>query len=405
MRSSGRLSPDWKWKSWITKSPARGAGPGGAAAGAGWAKATGATASARAARAAANLDTEPSPPGRWATVVRNPAGRKPATESATIPNMRPEILFPLFAPIVSLKGVGPRIAPLLERVAGPLVRDVLFVSPQRLVRRTLTKVADAVAGEEQTLAVTIDAHQRPGRAGHALEDPRLRRDRLRHAGVLPARTGTGSGASEGRAADRQRPGRAQRVRPRAADRPSGLHGAGRAGRRRAGGRGDLSGHRRPAVPQRAPLRTRSAGARARRCRSGRTRRGWRGSAGPAGATRWRRCTTRRARPTSRRSRRPAGASPTTSSSPTSWRWPSASPARKSQPAPPIAASAAGRPGRGRPAVPPHRRAGPLAGRNPRRPGVRRADEPAGAGRRRLGQDRGRDAGDGRRRRTPACSRR
>ena len=42
--------------------------------------------------------------------------------------MRPEILFPLFAPITSLKGVGPRVAPLLERVAGPLVRDVLFVS-------------------------------------------------------------------------------------------------------------------------------------------------------------------------------------------------------------------------------------------------------------------------------------
>src|SRR5579864_3351929 len=80
--------------------------------------------------------------------------------------MRPEILFPLFAPIASLKGVGPRIAPLLERVAGPLVRDVLFVAPQRLVRRTLTKIADAVPGEEQTLVVTIDAHQRPGRAGH-----------------------------------------------------------------------------------------------------------------------------------------------------------------------------------------------------------------------------------------------
>jgi hypothetical protein len=32
--------------------------------------------------------------------------------------MRPEILFPLFAPITSLKGVGPRIAPALERIAG-----------------------------------------------------------------------------------------------------------------------------------------------------------------------------------------------------------------------------------------------------------------------------------------------
>ena len=40
--------------------------------------------------------------------------------------MRPEILFPLFAPASSLKGVGPKIAPLLEKLAGPHVRDVLF---------------------------------------------------------------------------------------------------------------------------------------------------------------------------------------------------------------------------------------------------------------------------------------
>ena len=31
--------------------------------------------------------------------------------------MRPEILFPLYAPIASLKGVGPRVAPLLEKLA------------------------------------------------------------------------------------------------------------------------------------------------------------------------------------------------------------------------------------------------------------------------------------------------
>jgi ATP-dependent DNA helicase RecG len=79
--------------------------------------------------------------------------------------MRPEILFPLFAPITSLKGVGPRVAPLLERVAGPLVRDVLFVAPQNLVRRIIAKTASAVEGEESTLVVTIDTHQRPGRQG------------------------------------------------------------------------------------------------------------------------------------------------------------------------------------------------------------------------------------------------
>jgi len=78
--------------------------------------------------------------------------------------MRPQILFPLFAPIAALKGVGPRIAPLLERVAGPLVRDVLFLSPQSLVRRQPAKAASAVEGEHQILTVTIESHARPGRA-------------------------------------------------------------------------------------------------------------------------------------------------------------------------------------------------------------------------------------------------
>jgi ATP-dependent DNA helicase RecG len=79
--------------------------------------------------------------------------------------MRPEILFPLFAPITALKGVGTRIAPMLEKVAGPLVRDVLYVAPQRLVRRTLVKAAMAPEGEEATLVVTIESVQRPGRQG------------------------------------------------------------------------------------------------------------------------------------------------------------------------------------------------------------------------------------------------
>jgi ATP-dependent DNA helicase RecG len=79
--------------------------------------------------------------------------------------MRPEILFPLFAPISALKGVGPRVAPLLERVAGPLVRDVLFLAPQAFVRRARAKLAAAREGETQTFVVTIDHHQRPGRAG------------------------------------------------------------------------------------------------------------------------------------------------------------------------------------------------------------------------------------------------
>ncbi|HEY5106651.1 MAG TPA: ATP-dependent DNA helicase RecG [Caulobacteraceae bacterium] len=78
--------------------------------------------------------------------------------------MRPEILFPLFAPVTTLKGVGPKIAPLIERLAGPLVRDLAFLAPQSVVRRNRAAVADAIEGEAQTFLVTVEAHIKPARA-------------------------------------------------------------------------------------------------------------------------------------------------------------------------------------------------------------------------------------------------
>ena len=79
--------------------------------------------------------------------------------------MRPEILFPLFSPITSLKGVGDRVAPLLERVAGPLVRDVALLPPQGLVRRPVMATEAAVEGETPTFDVIIGAHLKPARPG------------------------------------------------------------------------------------------------------------------------------------------------------------------------------------------------------------------------------------------------
>ncbi|MFT4251838.1 MAG: hypothetical protein QM608_05085, partial [Caulobacter sp.] len=64
--------------------------------------------------------------------------------------MRPESLFPLYAAISTLKGVGPRVAPLVEKLAGPLVRDVLFSLPQALIRRTPTTAALAQDGQVAT---------------------------------------------------------------------------------------------------------------------------------------------------------------------------------------------------------------------------------------------------------------
>jgi ATP-dependent DNA helicase RecG len=78
--------------------------------------------------------------------------------------MRPEILFPLFAPATSLKGVGPRVAPLVEKLAGPIVRDVAFLKPHSLVRRTPSRVADAIEGDVQTFDLTIESFGKPPRA-------------------------------------------------------------------------------------------------------------------------------------------------------------------------------------------------------------------------------------------------
>ncbi len=75
--------------------------------------------------------------------------------------MRPEILFPLYAPITTLKGVGARVAPLLEKLAGPIVRDVAFLRPHSVIRREHATVAGAVEGAVQIFEVQIDAYKRP----------------------------------------------------------------------------------------------------------------------------------------------------------------------------------------------------------------------------------------------------
>ena len=79
--------------------------------------------------------------------------------------MRPEILFPLFAPSTSLKGVGPKIAPLVEHLAGPLVRDLLFLAPSGVVERRRATAAEAREGEAQIFLVRVDAHLPPRGSG------------------------------------------------------------------------------------------------------------------------------------------------------------------------------------------------------------------------------------------------
>ncbi|MBF0561202.1 MAG: ATP-dependent DNA helicase RecG [Alphaproteobacteria bacterium] len=77
--------------------------------------------------------------------------------------MRPESLNPLFAPITALAGVGPRLAPLFTRLAGPSVVDLLWHLPCGLIdRRFAPKVMEAPSGKVATLTVRVEAHLPPG---------------------------------------------------------------------------------------------------------------------------------------------------------------------------------------------------------------------------------------------------
>ena len=76
--------------------------------------------------------------------------------------MRPEILFPLFAAVRVLPGVGPQSVTLIERLAGPHVVDLLWHLPTRLVdRRFAPKIAEAPDGRIATITVTVDQHRPP----------------------------------------------------------------------------------------------------------------------------------------------------------------------------------------------------------------------------------------------------
>jgi ATP-dependent DNA helicase RecG len=76
--------------------------------------------------------------------------------------MRPSILFPLFAAVTTLPGVGPRLGKLFERLAGAHVVDLCWHLPVGLIDRRFTpKVADAPDGGIATLTLRVDEHIAP----------------------------------------------------------------------------------------------------------------------------------------------------------------------------------------------------------------------------------------------------
>ena len=76
--------------------------------------------------------------------------------------MRPLSLTPLFAHVTSLPGIGPRLGTLVEKLAGPLVVDLLWHLPLGVIdRRNAPEVAQARGGEVATLTVVVDEHLVP----------------------------------------------------------------------------------------------------------------------------------------------------------------------------------------------------------------------------------------------------
>ncbi|MGE5158562.1 MAG: ATP-dependent DNA helicase RecG [Gemmatimonas sp.] len=80
--------------------------------------------------------------------------------------MRPSLLNPLFAPVTSLAGVGPKQDKLLRYLLGrdetPRLVDLLLHLPSSVIdRRARPKIRDAVPGTVVTLEVTVDRHRPP----------------------------------------------------------------------------------------------------------------------------------------------------------------------------------------------------------------------------------------------------
>jgi ATP-dependent DNA helicase RecG len=85
--------------------------------------------------------------------------------------MRPPLLNPLFVPVTSLAGVGPRQDKLFRYLLGrddtPRLVDLLLHLPASVIdRRARPKIRDAVPGQVVTLEVTVDRHRPapPGRS-------------------------------------------------------------------------------------------------------------------------------------------------------------------------------------------------------------------------------------------------
>ena len=76
--------------------------------------------------------------------------------------MRPQILFPLFAALDKLPGLGPRLSKLAAKLCGEHVVDLLWHLPVSVIdRRASPSLASAENGAIVTLKVKVEWHQKP----------------------------------------------------------------------------------------------------------------------------------------------------------------------------------------------------------------------------------------------------
>ncbi|RPE71482.1 ATP-dependent DNA helicase RecG [Pacificibacter maritimus] len=79
---------------------------------------------------------------------------------------RPDILFPLFAGLETLTGVGPKTAKAFQGLGVEKPRDLLFTLPHALIdRRQIDTVKDALTGDVATVKIETLRHLFPSRKG------------------------------------------------------------------------------------------------------------------------------------------------------------------------------------------------------------------------------------------------
>ena len=76
--------------------------------------------------------------------------------------MRPDRLFPFFADVSTLKGVGPRVKDALLRAFGPRVKDMLLSPPTNVIDRSnRPPLSGARMDEIGTFVITVASHMAP----------------------------------------------------------------------------------------------------------------------------------------------------------------------------------------------------------------------------------------------------